>query len=56
MYVSFTKQIVNEEIIKVFTYKGSIRVLFATVTFSMGIDCSIVHEVIHLSPPSDTEL
>ena len=55
MYMSCTEQIVKEEIIKGFTHKGSVRILFATVAFGMGIDCSTVREVIHLGPPSDTE-
>ncbi len=55
MYVSCTEQVVKDKIIKGFTEESSLRVVFATAAFGMGINCPAVREVAHLGPPSDLE-
>ena len=55
MYMSCTEQSVKEQIIRGFTQKGSLRLLFATVAFGVEIHCPTVREVIHLGPSCDTE-
>ena len=32
-----------------------LRIIFATVTFGMGLDCSDVRKIIHLGAPGDLE-
>jgi len=55
MFMSCTDPEVKEDIIKAFTKESSLRIVIATVAFGMGIDCSGVHQIIHIDPPSDLE-
>ena len=55
MYMSCTEPSVKEEIIRAFTRQSTLRIVIATISFGMGIDCPDVREVIHMGSPSDVE-
>ena len=56
-YDACTAPDVQQAIVKSFTQPfGSVRLVFATVAFAMGLDAPNVHEVIHWGPPSDVEM
>ena len=35
--------------------KGTVQILFSTITFKMGVECKALHNVIYLGPPSDMD-
>lgn len=39
-----------------FTSSSSLRIVICTVAFGMGINCLDVRLIIHLGPPSDSEM
>uniref|UniRef100_A0A1X7USL4 DNA 3'-5' helicase n=1 Tax=Amphimedon queenslandica TaxID=400682 RepID=A0A1X7USL4_AMPQE len=52
MFCSCTQPEVKTEIIHSIRISDSnLHVVIATIAFCMGIDCSIVHRIIHLGPP-----
>ena len=55
MYHSSTDPIVQETILHRFSVQSSLRVVIATVTFGMGIDCADIRQVVHLGPPDDVD-
>ena len=55
MFTSCSDQQVKDNIIKLFTSKSQLRIVIATVTFGMGIDCPDVCHIIHYGPPDDLE-
>ena len=56
MFHSTTEDPIKKHIVKSFQDpKGTIRVLFATIAFGMGIDCKNLHNVIHFGPPADLD-
>lgn len=55
MYHSSTDSVVKGIAIDHFSKNSNLRVVIATVTFGMGIDCADVRQVIHLGPPDDLE-
>ena len=56
MFTACTTPKVKECIIRSFTdYTSPLRVVIATVTFGMGLDCSDIRRVIHWGPPTDVD-
>ena len=55
MYMSCTEPAVKEEIICAFTRQSTLRVVIATVSFGIGIDCPDIRQVIHVGSLSDME-
>ncbi|XP_063962164.1 uncharacterized protein LOC135155823 [Lytechinus pictus] len=56
MFHLTTEDCRKEEVLKSFgDENGSIRVLFATMAFGMGVNCRGVRRVYHLGPPEDIE-
>lgn len=56
MYTRASTVAMKQAVLSVFTKQGSkLRIVIATTSFSMGIDCPDVHQIIHWRPPSDLE-
>ena len=56
MFHSTTDASIKKHIVESFQDpNGSIRILFATIAFGMGIDCRNLHNVIHFGPPADLD-
>ena len=56
LFLGCTPPDVKAEIVHQFTNASSpLRIVFATSAFGMGVDCSNVHQVIHLGVTEDTE-
>ena len=56
MYTRACTTTVRENILKSFTTPSTpLRLVIATSSFGMGIDCSDIRHVIHLSAPADIE-
>ena len=55
MFHSDTDPDVKEHVIRAFSDKGSVRVVFETIAFGMGIDCKGLHTIIHYGPPNDID-
>lgn len=55
MFMSCTDHDIKHQIISSITKPSPLRVVCATVAFSMGVDCPDVCVVIYLSPPDDIE-
>ena len=56
MFTSCTEDTVKNHIITNFTTQnGSLRLIFATVAFGMGVDCVDVRMIMHLGAPDDLE-
>jgi superfamily II DNA helicase RecQ len=56
MYTSCTKESVKENILKSFcSAESHLRVVIATIAFSMGLDVPDIHQVIHWGPSDDFE-
>ena len=55
MFTSCTDEATKSKIMERFTKPSYLRIVIATVTFGMGIDCPDVHQIIHLGPPDDLE-
>lgn len=56
MYHSRTDQSVKDAIMSSFsTDSSSLRIIIASVSYGMGIDCPHVRQVIHIGPPSNCE-
>ena len=52
-----TSLVRRENIIQSFTKPdGTLRLVFATVAFSMGLDSPNVHHIVHWSPPDDLDM
>ena len=56
MYTHCTHQTVKDKILTQFTSSSPLRLVIATVTFGMGIDCPDVRQVIHWGVPEDAEM
>ena len=57
MFTSCTHPDVKNEITKYFNnISAKLRVLIATIAFSMGLDCPDVHHVIHWGSSTDVEM
>ena len=46
---------IKENILSSFCKPSQLRIVIATVAFGMGVDCTDVHQIIHLGPPQDVE-
>ena len=55
MYHSCTDPFVKDTVLHNFSRSSSLRVVIATVTFGMGIDCPDVRQIIHVGAPEDVE-
>ena len=56
MYTSCVDVEVKSQIILSFSFDiYPLRIIFATVAFGMGLDCSDVRQIIHLGAPDDLE-
>lgn len=56
MYTGASTVSMKKMVMSLFMQDNSVlRVLIATSAFSMGVDCSNVHQVIHWGTPSDPE-
>ncbi|SMN01872.1 ATP-dependent DNA helicase RecQ [uncultured Candidatus Thioglobus sp.] len=56
-YDACTASQVQKSIVEGFTQsQGSLRLVFATVAFAMGLDAPDVRRIIHWGPPSDIEM
>ena len=55
MYTSCTDEATKSMIVQQFTRPSQLRIVLATVTFGMGIDCPDVHDIFHLGPPGNVE-
>jgi ATP-dependent DNA helicase RecQ len=56
-YDARTAPNIQRSIIESFTHpNGSLRLIFATVAFAMGLDAPNVREVVHWGPPDDIEM
>ena len=56
MFTSGTHPDVKEKIVKSFkSSTAPLRIVVATIAFSMGIDCHNVRQTIHIGPPEDVE-
>ena len=56
VYTYCTHETVKTKTITQFTKPLSLRIVIATITFGMGINCSVVQHVIHWSLPADSEM
>ena len=45
----------KEEIFELFTKDSQLRIIVATISFGMGVDCKDVKEVLHVGVPDDVE-
>ena len=56
MYTSAATVEMKEKILSSFLMtNGRLRIVIATTTFGMGVDCNDIREVIHWGPPGDIE-
>ena len=56
MFLGCTPSNVKTEIIKQYGDNSApLRIIFATSSFGMGVDCSGVRQIIHVGVPDDTE-
>lgn len=56
MYTRASTVAMKETVTSLFTQDNSVlRVVIATMAFSMGIDCPNIHQVIHWGAPADLE-
>ena len=56
MFTACTTPNIKENIVKLYTQLDTkLRIIIATVTFGMGMDCPNVHKIIHWGPPSYAE-
>lgn len=56
MFHSDTDQDVKDHVIKSFSScNGTVRVVFATIAFGMGVDCKGLTTVVHYGPPDDID-
>eukprot|EP00112_Aurelia_sp_Birch-Aquarium-sp1_P020529 Seg5310.3 transcript_id=Seg5310.3/GoldUCD/mRNA.D3Y31 product="ATP-dependent DNA helicase hus2/rqh1" protein_id=Seg5310.3/GoldUCD/D3Y31 len=56
MFMATTEDTIKKHIIDSFgDAEGTVRVLFCTVAFGMGIDCKGLNNIIHYGPPSDVD-
>ena len=53
MFTSITDKEVKEVIIDKFTSASQLRIVVATITFGLGIDCPDVRQVVHMGAPDD---
>jgi ATP-dependent DNA helicase RecQ len=53
MYHSRTDQCVKDAITSLFSDNLPLRIVVASVSYGMGVDCPHVRQVIHIGPPSD---
>ena len=56
MFHSDTDQDVKDHVIKsLSSCNGTVRVVFATIAFGMGMDCKGLTTVVHYGPPDDID-
>ena len=55
MFHSCTESKVKTKILELFCCPSHLRVVIATAAFSMGVDCSDVHQIIHVTLPDSVE-
>ena len=56
MYVRASSAEMKKKVLTSFTETNSkLRIVIATIAFSMGMDCPGIHSVIHYGPPSSVE-
>ena len=53
MFTSVTESGHKEKILQLFNSNDNLRVLVATITFGMGVDCPNVRQIIHVGSPYD---
>ena len=56
MYTHCTHQTVKYKVLSQFTSSSSLRLVIATVVFSVRTDCLDVYQVIHWGVPEDAEM
>jgi len=52
---SCTEPAVKANILELFCKPSHLRVVIASTAFGMGIDCTDVHKIVHLTPPDSIE-
>ena len=55
MFHSKTETAVKANILELFCRPSHLRVVIASTAFGMGIDCTDVHQIVHLAPPDNIE-
>ena len=55
MFHSCTEPKVKSNILESFCNPSHLRVIIATAAFGMGVDCTDVHQIVHLTPPDSVE-
>lgn len=55
MYHSRTDSTVKDSIMSSFSTNSSLRIVIASVSYGMGVDCPHVRQVVHVGPPSNSE-
>ena len=55
MFTSCTDDDVKKQILHSFSVPSKLRIVIATSSFGMGIDCPDIREIVHLGAPADLE-
>lgn len=55
MFTSVTDQDQKDTIISLFTKRSQLRLVIATISFGLGIDCPDVRQIIHVGVPEDVQ-
>ena len=55
IYTKCTRKDVKEEIILYFTQCSSLRLVFATIAFCLGVNCPHIRQIYHWGAPDDVE-
>ena len=56
MFTGCTDEAVKNQILQSFTKDSCLRVVCATIAFSMGVDCPDIRQVVHFGPIAPDDL
>ena len=55
MFTSVTDPMHKDHILRTFAKESCLRIVIATITFGMGLDCPNVRQIVHVDLPDDIE-